>query len=188
MASTSISKTFPSTRPCPRGKEITSSEGKGNDTGAKEQVKLKPEAHSRAIHGDRYDGRWWDKSFNPKSGVDLGRLMLRKNPKNGAEIRMIRYPKGIVEHLAPCVHSHPGARANSARHGRALGTGSSSWKANFRTHQGTYGPGTWVWFPRGEIMEHGAPDAGDMTGIFIADGACDIFFSKATSSRSNRSG
>ena len=80
----------------------------------------------------------WDKNFNPKPGVELGRLMLRKDSKNGAEIRMIRYPKGIVnpehEHLAPVapgVHSHPGARARSARHARALGTGSSSWKANF---------------------------------------------------------
>ena len=32
----------------------------------------------------------WDKSFNPKLGVDLGLLILRKDPNNGAEIRMIR--------------------------------------------------------------------------------------------------
>ena len=102
----------------------------------------------------------WDKSFNPKLGVDLGRLMLRKDPKNGAEIRMIRYPKGIVnpEHTHPCGH------------------GIFVLEGKLRTHRGTYGPGTWVWFPEGEIMEHGATDEGDMIGIFITDGAFDIFY------------
>jgi len=102
----------------------------------------------------------WDKSFNPKLGVDLGRLMLRKDPKNGAEIRMIRYPKGIVnpEHTHPCGH------------------GIFVLEGELRTHRGTYGPGTWVWFPEGETMEHGATDKGDMIGIFITDGAFDIFY------------
>lgn len=105
----------------------------------------------------------WDRSFNPKLGVDLGRLMLRKDPKNGAEIRMIRYPKGIVnpEHTHPCGH------------------GIFVLEGKLRTHRGTYGPGTWVWFPEGETMEHGATDEGDMTGIFITDGAFDIFYSDA---------
>jgi quercetin dioxygenase-like cupin family protein len=76
----------------------------------------------------------WDKSFNPKLGVELGRLMLRKDPKNGAEIRMIRYPKGVVnpEHTHPCGH------------------GIFVLEGKLRTHEGTYGPGTWVWFPQGE--------------------------------------
>lgn len=102
----------------------------------------------------------WDKSFNPKLGVDLGRLMLRKDPKNGAEIRMIRYPKGVVnpEHTHPCGH------------------GIFVLEGKLRTHRGTYGPGTWVWFPEGETMEHGATDEGDMIGIFITDGAFDIFY------------
>lgn len=102
----------------------------------------------------------WDKSFNPKLGVDLGRLMLRKDPKNGAEIRMIRYPKGIVnpEHTHPCGH------------------GIFVLEGKLRTHRGAYGPGTWVWFPEGETMEHGATDEGDMIGIFITDGAFDIFY------------
>ena len=86
--------------------------------------------------------------------------MLRKDPKNGAEIRMIRYPKGIVnpEHTHPCGH------------------GIFVLEGKLRTHRGTYGPGTWVWFPEGETMEHGATDEGDMTGIFITDGAFDIFY------------
>ena len=33
------------------------------------------------------DSTEWDLSHNPKLGVDLGRLMLRKDPDSGAEIR-----------------------------------------------------------------------------------------------------
>ena len=102
----------------------------------------------------------WDKSFNPRLGVDLGRLMLRKDPDNGAEIRMIRYPQGIVnpKHTHPCGH------------------GIFVLEGKLRTHKGTYGPGTWVWFPEGETMEHGATDEADMTGIFITDRAFEIFY------------
>jgi len=102
----------------------------------------------------------WDKSFNPRLGVDLGRLMLRKDPDNGAEIRMIRYPKGIVnpKHTHPCGH------------------GIFVLEGKLRTHKGTYGPGTWVWFPEGETMEHRATDETDMTGIFITDRAFEIFY------------
>ena len=102
----------------------------------------------------------WGKSFNPKLGVDLGRLMLRKDPNNGAEIRMIRYPKGVVnpEHTHPCGH------------------GIFVLEGKLRTHKGTYGPGTWVWFPEGEVMEHGATDEADMVGIFITDSAFEIFY------------
>jgi len=102
----------------------------------------------------------WDKSFNPRLGVDLGRLMLRKDPDNGAEIRMIRYPKGIVnpKHTHPCGH------------------GIFVLEGKLRTHKGTYGPGTWVWFPEGETMEHGATDEADMIGILIIDKTFEIFY------------
>jgi quercetin dioxygenase-like cupin family protein len=66
--------------------------------------------------------------------------MLRKDPDSGAEIRMIRYPKGVLnpEYTHPCGH------------------GTLVLEGKLRTHHGTYGPGTWVWFPQGEPMEHGA--------------------------------
>jgi quercetin dioxygenase-like cupin family protein len=102
----------------------------------------------------------WDVSHNPKLGVDLGRLMLRKDPDSGSEIRMIRYPKGVLnpEHTHPCGH------------------GIFVLEGKLRTHQGVYGPGAWVWFPQGETMEHGATDEGDMVGIFITDGAFEIHY------------
>ncbi|MEX0762012.1 MAG: cupin domain-containing protein [Dehalococcoidia bacterium] len=102
----------------------------------------------------------WEDSFNPRLGVALGRLMLRKDPGTGAEIRMIRYPKGIVNPA----HTHP------CGHGIFVLTGT------LRTHRGDFGPGTWVWFPKGEVMEHGATEEGDVTGIFITDGEFDIYY------------
>ena len=102
----------------------------------------------------------WEAMHNPKLGVALGRLMLRKDPKSGAEIRMIRYPKGVVNPA----HTHP------------CGHGIFVLEGRLKTHRGTYGPGTWVWFPHGEVMEHGATDEGDVTGIFITDGEFEIWY------------
>ena len=39
------------------------------------------------------------------------------------------------------------------------------------THQGKYPPGTFVWFPEGEVMEHGASAEGDVTVVFITNKA-----------------
>ena len=37
------------------------------------------------------------------------------------------------------------------------------------THKGTFGPGSFVWFPEGEVMEHGASAEGDVTVVFITN-------------------
>jgi quercetin dioxygenase-like cupin family protein len=102
----------------------------------------------------------WQESFNPKLGVALGRLMLRKDPRTGAEIRMIRYPKGVINPA----HTHP------------CGHGIFVLEGTLKTHKGEYGPGSWVWFPQGEVMEHGATDEADVVGIFITDGEFEIHY------------
>jgi len=42
------------------------------------------------------------------------------------------------------------------------------------THKGTYGPGNFVWFPEGGIMEHGATADADCTFLFITNKTFDI--------------
>ena len=37
------------------------------------------------------------------------------------------------------------------------------------THKGTYGPGTFVWFPEGEVMEHGAGADGDVIVLLASN-------------------
>ena len=44
------------------------------------------------------------------------------------------------------------------------------------THQGTFGPGSFVWFPEGGIMEHGATTDGDCTFLFITNKRFDIHY------------
>jgi hypothetical protein len=37
------------------------------------------------------------------------------------------------------------------------------------THKGKFGPGSFVWFPEGEVMEHGASPEGDVVVLFITN-------------------
>ena len=44
------------------------------------------------------------------------------------------------------------------------------------THQGQYGPGSWVWFPEGGVMYHGATKEQDCTFLFITNKKFTIHF------------
>ena len=37
------------------------------------------------------------------------------------------------------------------------------------SENGSFGPGSFVWFPEGEVMEHGASQDGDVTVVFITN-------------------
>lgn len=47
-------------------------------------------------------------------------------------------------------------------------------EGTLNTHRGTFGPGNFVWFPEGGIMQHGATADGDCTFLFITNKAFDI--------------
>ena len=68
-------------------------------------------------------------------------------------IRLVRYPAGLVNPA----HTHP------------CGHGLYVLEGDLVTHKGTFGPGSFVWFPEGEVMEHGASPAADVTVIFITN-------------------
>jgi quercetin dioxygenase-like cupin family protein len=95
----------------------------------------------------------WEERFNEKLGRALYRKDLYTDPKTGAEIRLVRYPAGVVNPR----HTHP------------CGHGMYVLEGELVTHKGTYGPGTFVWFPEGEVMEHGASPGGDVTVLFVTD-------------------
>ena len=44
------------------------------------------------------------------------------------------------------------------------------------THDGEYGPGHFVWFPEGSVMEHGATAAEDVTVLFITNKPFEIHY------------
>ena len=44
------------------------------------------------------------------------------------------------------------------------------------THDGQYGPGHFVWFPEGSVMEHGATAEQDVTVLFITNKPFEIHY------------
>ena len=97
--------------------------------------------------------RPWEERYNEKLGKVIYRKDLRTDPETGAEIRLVRYPAGLVNPS----HTHP------------CGHGLYVLEGHLATHKGTFGPGTFVWFPEGEVMEHGATADADVTVLFITD-------------------
>jgi len=97
----------------------------------------------------------WEERFNERIGRALFRKELYTDPETSALIRLVRYPAGVINPK----HTHP------CRHGMYVLEG------KLVTHVGTFGPGTFVWFPEGEVMEHGASTDGDVTVLFVTNKA-----------------
>ena len=103
----------------------------------------------------------WEQRFNEKIGKALYRKNLIADPETGMEIRLVRYPAGIVNpsHTHPCAH------------------GMYVLEGTLVTHDGRYGPGHFVWFPEGLVMEHGASPEADDTVLFITNKRFEIHYS-----------
>lgn len=102
----------------------------------------------------------WEERFNERLGRALYRKNLFTDAETGMEIRLVRYPAGVVNPL----HTHPCA------HGMYVLEGSLA------THAGTYPAGTFVWFPEGPAMEHGATAEGDVVVLFITNKPFEIHY------------
>jgi quercetin dioxygenase-like cupin family protein len=76
------------------------------------------------------------------------------------EVRLVRYPAGFVNPL----HTHHCAHGMYVLEGTLV------------THEGHYGPGHFVWFPEGNVMEHGATAEQDVTVLFVTNKPFDIHF------------
>jgi quercetin dioxygenase-like cupin family protein len=95
----------------------------------------------------------WEERFNEHIGRALFRKNLYIDPETGAEIRLVRYPAGVINPR----HTHPCGHGMFVLEGKLV------------THNGSFGPGTFVWFPEGEVMEHGASPEGDAVVLFITN-------------------
>ena len=80
------------------------------------------------------------------------------DPDTGMSVQMIKYEAGFT---------NPWHRHNCA-HGIYVLEGT------LKTHAGTFGPGNFIWFPEGMLMEHGATEDGDVTTLFITNKPFDI--------------
>lgn len=95
----------------------------------------------------------WQENFNDKIGRALFRKELFSDPDTGMMVRLVRYPAGVINPT----HTHP------------CGHGMYVLEGQLVTHKGTFGPGCFVWFPEGEVMEHGASPEGDVVVVFITN-------------------
>src|SRR5262245_19280095 len=95
----------------------------------------------------------WEERFNDQIGRALYRKELFNDPQTGVLVRLVCYPAGVINPR----HTHP------------CGHGMYVLEGNLVTHKGTFPPGSFVWFPEGEVMEHGASPEGDVVVVFITN-------------------
>ena len=95
----------------------------------------------------------WKEVFNAQVGRPMFVKGLVDDPDTGMSVRVLRYPAGFINprHTHPCAH------------------GIYVLEGTLVTYEGSYGPGSFVWFPEGLIMEHGATAATDVTLLFITN-------------------
>ncbi|HZO57409.1 MAG TPA: cupin domain-containing protein [Bryobacteraceae bacterium] len=102
----------------------------------------------------------WEERFNEHLGKTLYRKNLVTDPDTGMEVRLVKYPAGVINKL----HTHPCAHGMYVLEGTLV------------THAGQYPPGTFVWFPEGEVMEHGATATDDVVVLFITNKPFEIHY------------
>jgi quercetin dioxygenase-like cupin family protein len=102
----------------------------------------------------------WEERWNEHLGKMLYRKNLIEDPETEVEIRIVRYPAGVINtrHVHTCAH------------------GMYVLEGTLVTHAGTFGKGHFVWFPAGAEMEHGASPDGDVTVLFITNRKFDIHY------------
>lgn len=102
----------------------------------------------------------WEDVYNEQTGRTIHRKHLLTEPETGMMVRVVRYPAGFINPL----HTHH------------CGHGMYVLEGVLVTHEGRYGPGSFVWFEEGYEMEHGATAEEDVTVLFITNKAFDIHY------------
>lgn len=102
----------------------------------------------------------WEERRNEHVPGPIFRKEIFSDPDTGMLVRLVRYPKGIINPS----HTHP------------CGHGMYVLEGTLVTHRGQFGPGSFVWFPEGEVMTHGASTAGDVTALFITNKPFEIHY------------
>lgn len=102
----------------------------------------------------------WEERKSDVIGMSYFRKMLHVDEETGVRVSMHFYPKGFWarRHIHPCAH------------------GMYVLEGILQTNEGTYGPGSFVWFPEGMEAEHGASAYTDLTVLFFTNKAFAIQF------------
>ena len=95
----------------------------------------------------------WEILHIAQTGAQIPHKALFHDDDTGVTVFLIRYAAGFTNtwHTHPCAH------------------GMYVLDGVLKTHEGEYGPGSFVWFPEGGWMEHGATADNDVTLLFITN-------------------
>jgi quercetin dioxygenase-like cupin family protein len=100
----------------------------------------------------------WEKRENRHLPAPIFRKVLHTDAETGVFFQIVKYPKGVINPD----HTHPCAHAIYVLEGTLV------------THKGRFGPGSFVWFPEGEVMTHGATAEADVTVLLVSNKAFSI--------------
>ena len=95
----------------------------------------------------------WIEKPNEKAGKSLFKKDLINDAETGVKINITKYPAGFInpKHDHPCAH------------------GMYVLKGILHTSHGDFSPNSFVWFPEGEAMWHGATENQDVEVVFITN-------------------
>jgi len=96
----------------------------------------------------------WDELISDKTGKKMFEKKLQDDLDTGMLVNYCHYPEGFITPW----HIH-----QDMSHGIYVLEGT------LFTHEGSYGPGSFVWFPKGIVAEHGAAAKGGATVLFITN-------------------
>ena len=102
----------------------------------------------------------WEKKWSDFNKKDFFNKYLVSDEDADIKVKLMIYPKGFNTrwHTHPCAH------------------GIYVLRGKLKTDQGVYGPGAFIWFPKGALAEHGSTQDEDVEVLFIANKAFDIYF------------
>lgn len=102
----------------------------------------------------------WQVRHIDELDADLAVKPLVEDPDTGTSVMKLKYFAGFTNTW----HTH------NCAHGMYVLDGV------LQTSAGSFGPGEFVWFPEGRVMEHGATQDNDVTVLFITNKPLDIHY------------
>ncbi len=102
----------------------------------------------------------WVGGYNEHLGKTIYRKELVDDPDTGMVVRLVRYVAGLTNSW----HTHPCAHGMYVLEGTLV------------TSAGRFEPGSFVWFPEGTLMEHGATAERDVVVLFITNKPFEIHY------------
>lgn len=107
-----------------------------------------------AVHADSIEWRE-NQAHRDRTRYFMKPLSLADD--HGGVLMLVRYPAGQL----------------NPDHMHSVGHGMYVLSGELVTHRGSFGPGTYVWFPANEMMWHGAGRGEDLVAIFCTGAGMD---------------